>query len=494
MSKVLIYEKLNNISGSGFKKVRSDDGFIRLSGVFAQTAVKNRNNRTYTTENYSKMIDNLKKRIIEEGCPGELEHPTTMNIDYNNVSHMVESVEIDKNGTVTGTIKLLDTPKGKIAQALVEGGLPLFISSRATGNVDKNGIVTLEELKTYDLVGTPGFAQARLHCNESMVTESIDDDMFIVYENDNNQNKEENTMEINETLQQDLANLKEQHEELQKKYDDLYEKFGSMVDELRKVRNSVRTASLDEEQFNQLTEKLDNSISREDIDQMISEASDNIVEKLANGIEKWILEEYSPEIENWITEEYSPEIEKWIVEEYSPEIEKWILEEYSPEIENWITEEYSPEIEKWIVEEYSPEVENWLNEEFTPETIKSMLNESIKESKQDKLESIDAILEMLDTDKASVKPIVENKTDEPYFVAAMPDHIRPLWESASNEMKSHIIAKAHMFTLNTDDKIRYFWENKVDFNKQIEPSKNINEGLDTITDQFEKNLRMALRR
>jgi len=457
MSKVLIYEKLSNVTG--FKKVRSDDGFIRLSGVFAQSGVKNRNNRTYTTENYSKMIEDLKKRIVEEGCPGELEHPTTMNIDYNNVSHMVESVEIDQNGTVTGTIKLLDTPKGKIAQALVEGGLPLFISSRATGNVDKNGIVTLEELKTYDLVGTPGFAQARLHCNEGMVAESIDDDMFIVYENDNdNQNKTENTMEI-EALQDELKNTRALLEDMTNKYKEVLE----TVRDLRENNKQFDIAISD-------LKKTDESLTESDIRTMIEEAvnkaSDSIIEKLSEGIEKWI------------------------VEEYSPEIEKWIVEEYSPEVEKWIVEEYSPEIEKWIVEEYSPEVENWLNEEFAPDTLGNML----KENKESKLANIDAILEMLDTEKAPSKPVVENNTEEPYFIAAMPENIRPLWESASDDMKSHIIAKAGMFTLNTDEKIRYFWENKVDFKKEIQPAKSINEGLDTITNQFEKNLRMALRR
>ena len=464
MSKVLIYEKLNNVSGEGFKKVRSEDGFIRLSGVFAQTSIKNRNNRTYTKENYSKMIDGLKKRIVEEGCPGELEHPATMNIDYNNVSHMVESVEIDENGIVTGTIKLLDTPKGKIAQALVEGGLPLFISSRATGNVDKNGIVTLEELKTYDLVGTPGFAQARLHCNEGMVAESIDDDMFIVYEKEeDNQNKIENTMESNEALQTQLTELTEKFNVLEGKYNDL-------LDSYRTLRNDSRGHGLAIEDIQN-----ESTLTETDVNKMIEESVNKAIVDLADGIEKWI------------------------VEEYSPEIEKWVVEEYSPEIEKWIVEEYSPEIEKWIVEEYSPEVENWLNEEYTPEKIQSMVSEhiaeSLKESKEDKLNNIDSILEMLEnSDKTQSKPVFESKTNEPYFVAAMPEHLRPLWESASDEMKAHITAKAQMFTLNTDDKIRYFWENKVDFNKQLTPSKNINEGLDTITDQFEKNLRMALRK
>ena len=174
------------------------------------------------------------------------------------------------------------------------------------------------------------------------------------------------------------------------------------------------------------------------------------------------------------------------------------MEEYSPEVEKWIVEEYSPEIEKWIVEEYSPEVENWLNEEYKPENLKPFIEEHIgnalQESKEDKLSNIDSLLEMLDNDKTK-KPVFESGTsNEPYFIAAMPENIRPLWESASDEMKAYITEKAHMYTLNTDEKIKYFWENKVDFKKELEPSKNINEGLDTITDQFEKNLRMALRR
>ena len=448
MSRVQIYEKLNNVNGDGFKKVRSDDGFIRLSGVFAQTSIKNRNNRTYTTENYAKMLDGLKKRIAEEGCPGELEHPTTMNIDYNNVSHMVESVDIDENGVVTGTIKLLDTPKGKIAQALVEGGLPLFVSSRATGDVDQNGVVTLEELKTYDLVGTPGFVQARLHCNESMVTESIDDDMFLVYEKKEETNKPENNMnKENNVPKTELEVMTEKFENLQSYYRELLKETRSLrnqYEDLKSLYENVKTPEAN----------VSEGITEEDVRKIISET---VTENLKS-----------------FTDNLADGIEKWIVEEYSPEIEKWIVEEYSPEVENWLNEEYKPENLKPFIEEN--------------------INNSIKESKESKLSNIDSLLEMLDNVK-SQKPVFESATpNEPYFIAAMPENLRPLWESASDEMKTHITEKAKMYTLNTDDKIRFFWENKVDFKKELEPVKNINEGLDTITDQFEKNLRMALRK
>lgn len=69
-----------------------------------------------------------------------------------------------------GKLELLDTPNGKIAQELVEAKYPLFVSSRAAGDVDeKTHEVQIAQIFTYDIVCTPGFAEAKL----SQVSESL---------------------------------------------------------------------------------------------------------------------------------------------------------------------------------------------------------------------------------------------------------------------------------------------------------------------------------
>ena len=264
MSKVLIYEKLNDVKT--LEKGRSEDGFMRLKGIFGEwTAQKNRNGRIYIKENYRQMVDRIKERINSEGVPGQLEHPQTMNIDYNEVSHMIESIDINENGMVTGTIKLLNTPKGKIAQALVEGGLPLFISSHATGNVDKNGVVTLENIQTYDLVGTPGFANARLDLTESafvksilgdnLISESVDDNTFII------ESKEVENEKTNESEENSEKENKENYDMTEQEHKDLLESLNLLKEEVAMANKKI-------EEFN----------------------SQDRLATLAEGIQKWVVD------------------------------------------------------------------------------------------------------------------------------------------------------------------------------------------------------------
>lgn len=142
---------------------------IILSGIFTTFDVKNRNNRIYESADVMPHIDALQEKISTHTLLGELDHPHGYDITLSNVSHVVESLEYDaQNNCIMGKVRLLNTSKGKEAQALVKDGIPLHISSRAAGTVDANGHVKMQQLFTYDLVADPGFANAQLkRVNES---------------------------------------------------------------------------------------------------------------------------------------------------------------------------------------------------------------------------------------------------------------------------------------------------------------------------------------
>lgn len=461
--KGLIFETLNEVKSMEMNK--TNDGFMHLSGVFGVCGVKNNNQRIYEHNNYKKMVESMQERIKKAPIPGELEHPQTMNITTENISHRIDSIKIDENGVVSGEITLLNTPKGKIAQAIVEGGLPLFISSRATGSVDpKTHLVTLENLATYDLVGSPGFSQAELHLNENQCFESICESMCMISNKD----------ELNEP--DNMTN------------EEVLEKLSLLEDRINDL----------EKENTKLREQLE---AKEDID----------VKQLADSIQEWIVEEYSPEVQNWITEHFAedqkeklmesmkeyivetvaPNIQNWIVEEYSPELEKWITEEYSPEVEKWIVEEYSQGIQKWITEEFSPEVEKWITEEYSSE-VESKINDKLNESKGNKLESIKETLVMLENLEPKAKPTYR-RVDEnaPKYIAEMPEDVRVKWNMASDEIKESINRRAKLYNFMTEGAVEKFWRS-IDFDS-VKPVKNIYEGLENITNERERQIRAMFR-
>lgn len=461
----LIYEALNDVKD--MKVVNKENGLMTLSGVFGVCGVRNNNQRVYETSNYSKMVTEMQERIkADGGIPGELEHPQMMNITLENISHKITDINIDENGVVTGTITLLNTPKGKIAQAIVEGGLPLHISSRATGAVDsKTGSVTLERIATYDLVGTPGFSQARLNLNENQIAESINESSIYYIAEKENENINENDMELKEIL--------EKLEALEGKVNDLQ----TENDELREQLESMETP--------------------QQID----------LEKLANGIQKWIVEEYSPMVQTWVVEHYSEannenvieeamdQMKDYILEEMAPAVQKWVIEQYSPQIENWAINEFAPGIQNWIVNEYAPSTEAWLNETFRPQ-IETSINEAINNSKKSSLNAIDETLKVLESLEAtkptySRKALITENADEPKFIKEMPADARVKWDLASNEVKESIMRRAKLYNFVNEGAIERFW-NAIDF-AEVKPVNKIYEGLEQIQDERERAIRMQFR-
>ena len=153
-----------------------------LEGIFADlNGEENRNGRIYTAEEYLPHLEYL-RNDIKKGEPllGELDHPADrFEISLQNVSHQIIDLWFDQSkNQVLGKIKLLDTPSGKIAKALVEDGVPLHISSRAAGTVDpQTHKVKIQQMFTFDLVATPGFSQAILHrVNESANAKNYSED------------------------------------------------------------------------------------------------------------------------------------------------------------------------------------------------------------------------------------------------------------------------------------------------------------------------------
>jgi len=178
MSKnLLILERSSEILS-----IKKDGKGYILEGIFGEIGVRNKNNRIYDESEYLPQIESLQEKIRTGKLLGELDHPANFDVSLKNVSHVIEDISYDKESKqVRGKIRLLNTDAGRQAQALVDDGIPLHISSRAAGAVESNGHVKIKKLFTYDLVADPGFANAELNrVNESF---GISNDDFIqIYE------------------------------------------------------------------------------------------------------------------------------------------------------------------------------------------------------------------------------------------------------------------------------------------------------------------------
>jgi len=138
----------------------SDGKDLHMSGLFIQGEVKNQNGRVYPQEEIQTAVESIGKRIqVGETVLGELDHPAELQINLDRVSHMITEMRVD-GADGFGKLKILDTPMGKIAEALLKGGAKLGVSSRGSGNVNESGRVSDFDIVTVDIVAQPSAPDA----------------------------------------------------------------------------------------------------------------------------------------------------------------------------------------------------------------------------------------------------------------------------------------------------------------------------------------------
>src|SRR5690554_6753677 len=116
-------------------EAEGDKKHLFIEGVFLQADIKNRNGRIYPKQTLSKEVNRYIKESVEKrNAFGELNHPSNPAINLDKVSHLTVSLKEDGSNFI-GKAKILETPMGLIAKALIEGGGQLAVSSRGTGSL-----------------------------------------------------------------------------------------------------------------------------------------------------------------------------------------------------------------------------------------------------------------------------------------------------------------------------------------------------------------------
>ena len=135
----LITENINEV-----KVLTEEKGGVKslfIEGPFLVAETKNRNGRVYPSQTMKKEVDRYNEEYISKNRAfGELGHPDSPTINLDRVSHLITSLKQEGNQWI-GKAKILETPMGKIAKSLMEGGATLGVSSRGMGSLkEMNGV------------------------------------------------------------------------------------------------------------------------------------------------------------------------------------------------------------------------------------------------------------------------------------------------------------------------------------------------------------------
>jgi len=147
------------------EKNNKSESRLYIKGPYMMASEVNKNKRIYDLDNMVQEVTRYQKEMImTDRAMGELNHPTTAEVDLERACHIVTEMKQDGN-VFYGKSKVLQTPCGIIVKQLVTDGVRVGMSSRALGKIDQEtdsevGHVTEMKLVAIDCVADPSYSDA----------------------------------------------------------------------------------------------------------------------------------------------------------------------------------------------------------------------------------------------------------------------------------------------------------------------------------------------
>lgn len=145
------------------EKNRNSPSNMFIQGPFLMADKPNRNNRVYPLHQMVEEVNRYSDEIIKNNrATGELNHPTSPDVNLERACHLVTELRQDGNIFI-GKSKVLSTPMGLVVRSLMMDGVKLGVSSRALGRVEeKNGVGHVSDFRlvAIDVVADPSVPTA----------------------------------------------------------------------------------------------------------------------------------------------------------------------------------------------------------------------------------------------------------------------------------------------------------------------------------------------
>jgi hypothetical protein len=157
---------------------RNSPAALFIKGPYMMAEDVNKNNRRYPKDELDREVRRYTEEMIRtQRAMGELNHPTSADVDLERACHLVTEMYTDGNVYV-GKSKVLSTPCGLIVKSLINDGVKVGMSSRALGTLEegtKCNTVRNMRLIAVDCVADPS-------CPKAFVNGILESKQFVVAE------------------------------------------------------------------------------------------------------------------------------------------------------------------------------------------------------------------------------------------------------------------------------------------------------------------------